>query len=166
VIYSSKMSGCPWAAWHYCTPHRHCCENLKSSTPKLHHPGKAEFQHSGTTGFELCANCSLAVRLLLTPSGVGEEIPVWANNNDKEEWPSSALITRIGRAGSPSANCGSLFISYDIFSSIMQLIIVSFSLLPTCFGRTRPSSGVSNSLKLLHCMVCPTSHMTCECDIP
>jgi hypothetical protein len=40
-------------------------------------------------------------------------------------------------------------------------------LLTTCFDRTRPPSGVSNSLKLLHCtrMVCPASHITCEYDI-
>jgi hypothetical protein len=40
-------------------------------------------------------------------------------------------------------------------------------LLTTCFGCTLPSSGVSNSLRLLHCtgMECPTSHITCECDI-
>jgi hypothetical protein len=44
-------------------------------------------------------------------------------------------------------------------------LLLSTSLLTTCFGCTQPSSGVSNSLKLLHYMECPASHITCECDI-
>jgi hypothetical protein len=57
---------------------------------------------------------------------------------------------------------------YHLFHVIyfrLQCNLLSHFLLTTCFGRTRPSSGVSNSLKLLPCMVCPTSRITCECDV-
>lgn len=42
----------------------------------------------------------------------------------------------------------------------MQLIIATPFVLTTCFGRIRPSSGVSNSPKLLHCTI-----LQCVCFI-
>jgi hypothetical protein len=49
--------------------------------------------------------------------------------------------------------------------SIYNASYLSTFFLTTCFGRTWPSSGVSNSLKLLHCTASPASHVTCEYDI-
>jgi hypothetical protein len=45
-----------------------------------------------------------------------------------------------------------------------NLLLLPFPL-TTCFGCTRPSSGASNSLELLHYMVYPNFHITCDCDI-
>jgi hypothetical protein len=49
----------------------------------------------------------------------------------------------------------------NVIPSRMQLLL---SLLPltTCFGRKRPSSGVSVMPNLFHC---PLIHITCNCDI-
>jgi hypothetical protein len=54
---------------------------------------------------------------------------------------------------------------HTIYFRLQCNLLFSPFLLTTCFGRTRPSSGVPNSPKLLHSMVCPTSHITCECDL-
>jgi hypothetical protein len=56
-------------------------------------------------------------------------------------------------------------IFHTIHFSLQCNLLLSPLLLTRCFGRTRPPSGVSNSLELLHCMVCPTYHITFECDI-
>jgi hypothetical protein len=53
---------------------------------------------------------------------------------------------------------------HTIYFHLQCNLLSSLLLLTTCFGCTWPSSGVSNSLKLLHCMACPTFHISCECD--
>jgi hypothetical protein len=55
------------------------------------------------------------------------------------------------------------FIQY--ISVCDETYYLSSFLLTTHFGRTRSSISVSNSPKLLHCIVWQTSHTTYECDI-
>jgi hypothetical protein len=56
----------------------------------------------------------------------------------------------------PAALIYNLF--HIIYFRLQCKLLLSHFLLTTCFDRTRPSSGVCNSLKLLHCTECPTSH--------
>jgi hypothetical protein len=65
-----------------------------------------------------------------------------------------------------SSHFGSISrIFYTIYFLLQGNLMLPLFLLITCFGRTRPSSGAYSLLKLLHCRVCPTSHITCECNI-